>query len=227
MLALLDIFSPPQIYDPNPNVWDAVNAYGHHHHSIMDQQQQHNQQQQQQQQLHQQHYYASSSTASSPPPGSAYPYSSQNDYQRNPNYPSSISSNDPLITQEEADLKRLRNTAVRSSRLLPLHSKPCSSLLHVVLFFTSLPISNQHIPIPKQTNLFQASARFRAKKKRREQSLERASREKKEKLQALEGRITDLEAENQWLKDLIIEKNDVRTEAERGRKGGVEDGERK
>jgi len=75
------------------------------------------------------------------------------------------------MTQEEADLKRLRNTA--------------------------------------------ASARFRAKKKRREQSLERSSREKKEKLAALEGRIRDLEAENQWLKDLIMEKNDVRTDAER------------
>jgi len=90
------------------------------------------------------------------------------------------------MTQEEADLKRLRNTA--------------------------------------------ASARFRAKKKRREQSLERSSREKKEKLQALEGRIRDLEAENQWLKDLIMEKNDVRTDAERMRNRmgqDAEEGDRK
>jgi len=90
------------------------------------------------------------------------------------------------MTQEEADLKRLRNTA--------------------------------------------ASARFRAKKKRREQSLERSSREKKERLQALEGRIRDLEAENQWLKDLIMEKNDVRTDTERMRQRmgqDVEEADRK
>jgi hypothetical protein len=36
-------------------------------------------------------------------------------YPQNGNYSSSISSNDPLerMTQEEADVKRLRNTAVR------------------------------------------------------------------------------------------------------------------
>jgi len=54
-----------------------------------------------------------------------------------------------------------------------------------------------------------ASARFRAKKKRREQSLEQNAREKKEKLAKLEGRVAELEAENQWLKDLVMEKNDT------------------
>jgi len=54
-----------------------------------------------------------------------------------------------------------------------------------------------------------ASARFRAKKKQREQSLERSAREKREKLAALEDRIAELEAENQWLKNLIMEKHDA------------------
>lgn len=63
-----------------------------------------------------------------------------------------------------------------------------------------------------------ASARFRAKKKRREQSLERNTREKKEKLAKLEGRIAELEAENQWLKDLIMEKNDTKEDVAKLRK---------
>jgi len=111
-------------------------------------------------------YYAASPT--SPAPGQTFNnmYDHHHNGQR-PGYPSSISSNDPLLTQEEADLKRLRNTA--------------------------------------------ASARFRAKKKRREASLERNAHEKKAKLESLETRIRDLEAENQWLKDLIMEKNAVRT----------------
>jgi hypothetical protein len=51
-----------------------------------------------------------------------------------------------------------------------------------------------------------ASARFRVKKRLREQGLERSAREKKEKLAALEARVRQLEAENKWLKSLIIEK---------------------
>ena len=69
-------------------------------------------------------------------------------------------------------------------------------------------------PTPNhQTNISpqKASARFRAKKKKREQSLERAAHEKKTRLSALEARIRDLEAENRWLKDLIMERNDVRS----------------
>ncbi|RFU31525.1 hypothetical protein B7463_g4845, partial [Scytalidium lignicola] len=53
-----------------------------------------------------------------------------------------------------------------------------------------------------------ASARFRAKKKKREESLERAAKEKRERLAVLEDRIHQLETENQWLKDLILEKHD-------------------
>jgi hypothetical protein len=52
-----------------------------------------------------------------------------------------------------------------------------------------------------------ASARFRVKKKQREQALEKLSKEMRDKVSALEGRINQLETENKWLKNLITEKN--------------------
>lgn len=52
-----------------------------------------------------------------------------------------------------------------------------------------------------------ASARFRIKKKQREQALERTVKEATEKNAALEARVSQLELENQWLKNLITEKN--------------------
>ncbi|KAL3418038.1 basic region leucine zipper [Phlyctema vagabunda] len=53
-----------------------------------------------------------------------------------------------------------------------------------------------------------ASARFRVKKKQREQALERSAKEMSDKVAALEGRINLLETENKWLKNLIVEKNE-------------------
>ncbi|KAF1976073.1 regulatory protein cys-3 [Bimuria novae-zelandiae CBS 107.79] len=52
-----------------------------------------------------------------------------------------------------------------------------------------------------------ASARFRIKKKQREQALEASAREMKERVSVLETRIAQLETENTWLKGLITEKN--------------------
>jgi hypothetical protein len=53
-----------------------------------------------------------------------------------------------------------------------------------------------------------ASARFRVKKKQREQALERAVHEATEVKSALETRVTQLEMENRWLKNLLTEKNE-------------------
>jgi len=53
-----------------------------------------------------------------------------------------------------------------------------------------------------------ASARFRVKKKQREQALERSAKEMADKVSAFENRISQLETENKWLKSLITEKND-------------------
>ncbi|KAF2157064.1 phosphoglycerate mutase-like protein [Myriangium duriaei CBS 260.36] len=52
-----------------------------------------------------------------------------------------------------------------------------------------------------------ASARFRVKKKQREQALEKTAKEMSDRVQVLEARIGQLEMENQWLKGLITEKN--------------------
>ncbi|KAF2771372.1 hypothetical protein EJ03DRAFT_358982 [Teratosphaeria nubilosa] len=51
-----------------------------------------------------------------------------------------------------------------------------------------------------------ASARFRVKKKQREQALEKQTKEMSEKVQLLEGKVQQLEMENKWLKGLITEK---------------------
>ncbi|KAL8698199.1 MAG: hypothetical protein Q9201_006697, partial [Fulgogasparrea decipioides] len=51
-----------------------------------------------------------------------------------------------------------------------------------------------------------ASARFRVKKKQREQALEKTAKELNDKTAALEQRIAQLETQNEWLKNLITEK---------------------
>ncbi|KAJ4294518.1 hypothetical protein N0V90_008209 [Kalmusia sp. IMI 367209] len=56
-----------------------------------------------------------------------------------------------------------------------------------------------------------ASARFRIKKKQREQALEKTAKEMTERVSVLETRIQQLETENTWLKSLITEKNGGKT----------------
>jgi hypothetical protein len=52
-----------------------------------------------------------------------------------------------------------------------------------------------------------ASARFRVKKKQREQALEKTAKEMSDRVSALEAKIGQLETENAWLKGLITEKS--------------------
>jgi flagellar motility protein MotE (MotC chaperone) len=52
-----------------------------------------------------------------------------------------------------------------------------------------------------------ASARFRVKKKQREQALEQTAKEMQDKATRLEQKVQQLETENAWLKSLITEKN--------------------
>ncbi|ODQ54758.1 hypothetical protein SAICODRAFT_69941 [Saitoella complicata NRRL Y-17804] len=51
-----------------------------------------------------------------------------------------------------------------------------------------------------------ASARFRLKKKEREQALEKTAKDMTDKVVVLEQRMRELEQENKWLKSLLIEK---------------------
>ncbi|CAM0142395.1 hypothetical protein VKS41_002108 [Umbelopsis sp. WA50703] len=52
-----------------------------------------------------------------------------------------------------------------------------------------------------------ASARFRVKKKQREQALERTAKEMTEKSDRLEARVKELELEIKWLRSLLLEKD--------------------
>lgn len=52
-----------------------------------------------------------------------------------------------------------------------------------------------------------ASARFRIKKKQREQALEKSAKVMTDKVNALDNRIQQLETENKWLKSIVLEKN--------------------
>jgi len=62
-----------------------------------------------------------------------------------------------------------------------------------------------------------ASARFRQKKKLREQQLEQATRELSERAAELEDRIAELEQENQLLKAMLTEKEENMTEEDKRR----------
>lgn len=53
-----------------------------------------------------------------------------------------------------------------------------------------------------------ASARFRIKKKQREQALEKSAKEMTDKVTGLENKVSQLETENKWLKNLLVEKNE-------------------
>jgi len=50
-----------------------------------------------------------------------------------------------------------------------------------------------------------ASARFRAKKKMREQALEKDHKEMAAKIEKMENRIKELELENKWLRGLVVQ----------------------
>jgi hypothetical protein len=72
-----------------------------------------------------------------------------------------------------------------------------------------------------------ASARFRVKKKMREQALERTAREMTAKAEMFEGRVKELEMEIKWLRSLIVEKDarllDVERPGKRRKKDESED----
>ncbi|KAK9371917.1 uncharacterized protein V1513DRAFT_454069 [Lipomyces chichibuensis] len=59
-----------------------------------------------------------------------------------------------------------------------------------------------------------ASARFRVKKKQREQQMERTAKDLQEKVQQLEAKIMQLEMENKWLKNIVVEKNEAKAVSE-------------
>ena len=57
-----------------------------------------------------------------------------------------------------------------------------------------------------------ASARFRIKKKQREQTLEKTAKDMADGATTLETKVQQLEMENKWLKSLITEKNEGKSD---------------
>lgn len=71
--------------------------------------------------------------------------------------------------------------------------------------------SQNQVPLTKEDKRRRntaASARFRVKKKMREQALQQTANEMTEKAKAFESRVHELEREVKWLKALIVEKKD-------------------
>jgi hypothetical protein len=95
------------------------------------------------------------------------------------------------------------------------HNVTPQSYPHQILSPTSSTSTTDPDSEQKRLRNTAASARFRAKKKRREQSLERASTEKRQQVQRLEKRVGELEEENRWLKDLVWEHGSVRERKEK------------
>ena len=69
-------------------------------------------------------------------------------------------------------------------------------------------LSRQAAEDDKRRRNTAASARFRIKKKQREQALEKSAKEMTDKVTTLESRVSQLETENKWLKNLLVEKNE-------------------
>lgn len=80
--------------------------------------------------------------------------------------------------------------------------------------FNSEDKSRQAAEEDKRRRNTAASARFRVKKKQREQALERTVKDVQDKNSKLEARVHQLEMENKWLKDLITEKNGISSKEE-------------
>ncbi|CAG8454307.1 9759_t:CDS:2 [Ambispora gerdemannii] len=68
-----------------------------------------------------------------------------------------------------------------------------------------------------------ASARFRVKKKMREQTLEKTAKDMTSKAEALEGKVKELELEIKWLRSLIVEKDARLLDIERPEKQSNKD----
>ncbi|PBP27801.1 regulatory protein cys-3 [Diplocarpon rosae] len=83
----------------------------------------------------------------------------------------------------------------------PQHPGPSQGLFAPV--YSPQPETDAEADLKRLRNTA-ASARFRAKKKQREQTLETQAREKKMALERLEARIQELERENRFLKGLIL-----------------------
>lgn len=104
----------------------------------------------------------------------------------------------PAMTLEEITKALLSSADLRSSGILPTSSPNVVS--------TDMTMEKAPAEEDKRKRNTAASARFRIKKKMREQSMEKTVREMTEKSTGLEDRVRELELEVKWLRGLLIEK---------------------
>jgi hypothetical protein len=95
--------------------------------------------------------------------------------------------------------RRTRSTPAQQLRLLTPDLDPP---------YEEEEVTADMIRLDKRRRNTAASARFRIKKKMREQTLQRTACEMTEKARFFENKVHELEREIKWLKDLLVAKND-------------------
>jgi hypothetical protein len=96
--------------------------------------------------------------------------------------------------------RRTHSTPAQQHRLLTPDLDPS--------FEEEEEVTADMIRLDKRRRNTAASARFRIKKKMREQTLQRTACEMTEKARFFENKVHELEREIKWLKDLLVAKND-------------------
>ncbi|KAI8052919.1 hypothetical protein BDF22DRAFT_686040 [Syncephalis plumigaleata] len=119
----------------------------------------------------------------------------------------------PTTDAERPQTVSTRPTAVPAKRRSPSPIRPALPAKRISLSPSppaSSPVMSKSIISPdedKRRRNTAASARFRLKKKQREQQLEKTAHCMTERVQVLEDRLRELEQENRWLRSLVIEKD--------------------
>lgn len=120
----------------------------------------------------------------------------------------------PSLSQPQQPHYPLSNTyAPQPNAISPVNYDDASKKRKIEELSIGTPMENmdEHARVAaeedKRRRNTAASARFRVKKKQREQALEKTAKEMSDRVQQLEARIGQLETENTWLKSLITEKS--------------------
>lgn len=111
-----------------------------------------------------------------------------------------------ILTSTNEDNEKKRKNSVKTSS--PLATTVTGEEENNSIHKKQPPLSKED----KRRRNTAASARFRVKKKLREQALQKTANEMTEKAKMFENRVHELEREVQWLKALIVEKNDGKIE---------------
>jgi len=141
-------------------------------------------------------------TQSSLPPTLQTPYAAAHNPFPSPLYTSSTSPVTPNPSPYPSPKRRLSSPR---STATPSVTTPSSGNAQDAAHET--PASRLAAEEDKRRRNTAASARFRVKKKQREQALEQTAKGLENKMVALEQRIGQLETENEWLRGLVVEKH--------------------